>query len=174
MTDPSERALVPFVSVENMMRLVHEIGLEMLYNEHGELGFCVHVGGGLGRTPMVGPVIREFLPEKDLLTYLEAILRVYNRYGRRDNKYKARIKILVKALTPEGFAEKVEAEWSQTKNSPTRLTQDAVDHIKSHFTEPGYADLQDNPDELVSARADSRTNTRIPRASPPRSNFRVA
>ncbi|MBS3804661.1 MAG: nitrite/sulfite reductase [Oleiphilaceae bacterium] len=135
---------------------VHDIGLEMLYNEHGELGFCVHVGGGLGRTPMVGPVIREFLPEKDLLTYLEAILRVYNRYGRRDNKYKARIKILVKALTPEGFAEKVEAEWSQTKNSPTRLTQDAVDHIKSHFTEPGYADLQDDPQELVSARADSK------------------
>jgi sulfite reductase (NADPH) hemoprotein beta-component len=135
---------------------VHDIGLEMLYNERGELGFCVHVGGGLGRTPMVGPVIREFLPEKDLLTYLEAILRVYNRYGRRDNKYKARIKILVKALTPEGFAEKVEEEWSHTKDSPTRLTQEAIDHIKSHFTEPGYADLQDDPDELVSARADSK------------------
>ncbi|MFP3443198.1 hypothetical protein R0K18_36235, partial [Pantoea sp. SIMBA_133] len=74
---------------------VHDIGLQMVRNEAGDLGFRVHVGGGLGRTPMVGPVIRDFLPELDLLTYLEAVLRVYNRYGRRDNKFKARIKILV-------------------------------------------------------------------------------
>lgn len=135
---------------------VHDIGLQMVRSDDGELGFRVHVGGGLGRTPMVGPVIREFLPELDLLTYLEAILRVYNRYGRRDNKYKARIKILVKALTPEGFAERVEAEWAHIKDSPTRLTRDAIERMKGYFTEPDYQALEDNPDALLSARADSK------------------
>ncbi|MFL1405207.1 nitrite/sulfite reductase [Marinobacter sp. M1N3S26] len=135
---------------------VHDIGLQMVRNDAGELGFRVHVGGGLGRTPMVGPAIRDFLPELDLLTYLEAILRVYNRYGRRDNKYKARIKILVKALTPEGFAERVEAEWAHIKDSPTRLTHDAIERMKGYFTEPDYKALQDNPESLVSARAESR------------------
>lgn len=135
---------------------VHDIGLEIVRNDAGELGFRVYVGGGLGRTPMVGPVIREFLPELDLLTYLEAILRVYNRYGRRDNKYKARIKILVKALTPEGFAEKVEEEWAHTHDSPTRLTRDAIERIQGHFTEPDYQALNDNPDVLTRARAESK------------------
>jgi sulfite reductase (NADPH) hemoprotein beta-component len=135
---------------------VHDIGLQMVHNEAGEPGFRVHVGGGLGRTPMVGPVIRDFIPEPDLLTYLEAILRVYNRYGRRDNKYKARIKILVKALTPEGFAERVEAEWAHIKDSPTRLTRDAIERMKTYFTEPDYEALDDNPEALASARADSR------------------
>ncbi|MGM0569168.1 nitrite/sulfite reductase [Marinobacter sp.] len=135
---------------------VHDIGLQMVRNEAGELGFRVHVGGGLGRTPMVGPVIRDFIPEPDLLTYLEAILRVYNRYGRRDNKYKARIKILVKALTPEGFAERVEAEWSHIKDSPTRLTREAIDRMKGFFTEPAYEALQDNPPALETARGDSK------------------
>ncbi|SFR46023.1 sulfite reductase (NADPH) hemoprotein beta-component [Marinobacter daqiaonensis] len=135
---------------------VHDIGLQMVRNDAGELGFRVHVGGGLGRTPMVGPVIREFLPELDLLTYLEAILRVYNRYGRRDNKYKARIKILVKALTPEGFAERVEAEWSHIKDSPTRLTREAIDGMKEYFTEPDYEALEDNPTELAEARSQSK------------------
>ena len=127
---------------------VHDIGLQMVRNSAGELGFRVHVGGGLGRTPMVGPVIREFLPELDLLTYLEAVLRVYNRYGRRDNKFKARIKILVKAVTPEGFAEKVEAEWVHIKDSPTRLTREAIERIQGYFTEPAYASL-DNATELL-------------------------
>ncbi len=135
---------------------VHDIGLQMVRNDAGELGFRVHVGGGLGRTPMVGPVIRDFLPELDLLTYLEAILRVYNRYGRRDNKYKARIKILVKALTPEGFAERVEAEWARIKNSPTRLTRDAINRMKGYFTEPDYQALEDNPPALEAARNDSK------------------
>src|SRR6186713_2963656 len=79
---------------------VHDIGLQIVVKESGEIGFKVYVGGGLGRTPVIGSVIREFLPEEDLLPYLEAILRVYNLSGRRDNKYKARIKILVRALTP--------------------------------------------------------------------------
>ncbi|WP_152206673.1 nitrite/sulfite reductase [Marinobacter changyiensis] len=135
---------------------VHDIGLETVRNDAGDLGFKVYVGGGLGRTPMVGPVIREYLPELDLLTYLEAILRVYNRYGRRDNKYKARIKILVKALTPEGFADKVEDEWSHIKDSPSRLTHEAIARIQAYFTEPGYAALEDNPEALVQARAESK------------------
>lgn len=135
---------------------IHDIGLQMVRNEAGELGFRVHVGGGLGRTPMVGPVIRDFIPEQDLLTYLEAILRVYNRYGRRDNKYKARIKILVKALTPEGFAERVEAEWAHIKDSPTHLTRDAIDRMKGFFTEPAYKALQDNPPALATPRSENK------------------
>ncbi len=121
---------------------VHDIGLQMIRNDAGELGFQVRVGGGLGRTPLIGSVIREFLPELDLLTYLDAILRVYNRYGRRDNKYKARIKILVKALGPEAFAEKVEAEWAHIKDSPARLTEAEIDRIKVHFSSPAYLTVE--------------------------------
>jgi len=91
----------------------------------GETGFQVYVGGGLGRTPVIASSIREFLPKQHLLTYLDAVLRVYNRYGNRDNKYKARIKILVRAWTPEVFAERVEAEWAQIqpgKDGPATLT----------------------------------------------------
>jgi len=127
---------------------VHDIGLQMIRNDQGELGFRVLAGGGLGRTPMLAPVIREFLPELDLLTYLEAIIRVYNRYGRRDNKYRARIKILVKALTPEGFAEKVEAEWDHIKDSPTKLNRETIDKFQGYFTEPDYLDLE-NAGELL-------------------------
>jgi len=135
---------------------IHDIGLQLVRNEQGELGFRVHAGGGLGRTPMVGPVIREFLPELDLLTYLEAIVRVYNRYGRRDNKFKARIKILVKALTPAGFAEKVEAEWAQIKDSPTRLTPDAITKFQGYFTEPDYQTLENASDLLGKQRFENR------------------
>ncbi len=127
---------------------VHDIGLQIVRNDAGELGFRVLVGGGLGRTPVIGAVIREFLPEQHLLTYLEAILRVYNRYGRRDNKFKARIKILVRAMTPEGFAEKVEAEWAHMKGSPTTLTSEEVERVKQHFTAPAYETLQDRPAAL--------------------------
>ncbi|KPQ30142.1 MAG: sulfite reductase (NADPH) hemoprotein beta-component [Marinobacter excellens HL-55] len=135
---------------------VHDIGLQLVRNDQGELGFRVHVGGGLGRTPMVAPVIREFLPELDLLTYLEAVLRVYNRYGRRDNKFKARIKILVKALTPEGFAEKVEAEWEHIRTSPTRLTPEAIGKFQGYFTEPAYQTLENATDELSKQRFENR------------------
>src|SRR5205823_4282987 len=95
---------------------VHDIGLHAVKDEQGEIGFRVLVGGGLGRTPMIGSVIREFLPWPHLLTYLEAILRVYNRYGRRDNIHKARIKILVKERGADKFREEVEAEWAQIKD----------------------------------------------------------
>ena len=135
---------------------VHDIGLQMVRNDQGELGFRVHVGGGLGRTPMVGPVIREFLPELDLLTYLEAVVRVYNRYGRRDNKFKARIKILVKALSPAAFAEKVEAEWEQIKDSPTHLTYEEIDRVKAYFTEPAYEALEDATDTLSQQRFENK------------------
>lgn len=122
---------------------VHDIGLEMVKNDAGEIGYRVYVGGGLGRTPCVGPVIREFLPEKHLLTYLEAILRVYNLLGRRDNKYKARIKILVKALGAEAFAEKVEAEWVFLKDSPSTLTQAEIERVKANFILPQYRPLDE-------------------------------
>ncbi|HLT14523.1 MAG TPA: nitrite/sulfite reductase [Marinobacter sp.] len=135
---------------------VHDIGLQMVRNDQGELGFQVHVGGGLGRTPMVGPVIRTFLPELDLLTYLEAIVRVYNRYGRRDNKFKARIKILVKALSPETFAQKVEAEWEQIKHSPTRLSHEEIARVQGYFTEPAYEALEDVTDTLSQQRFEHR------------------
>lgn len=122
---------------------VHDIGLEATHNKEGILGFRVFVGGGLGRTPMIGSLINEFLPWQHLLTYLEAILRVYNRYGRRDNKYKARIKILVKALTPEVFAEKVATEWAFTKDGPMTLTNQEVTRISNYFIAPAYKDAED-------------------------------
>ena len=115
---------------------VHDIGLNAVRNAAGELGFQVLVGGGLGRTPMVGAEIRAFLPWQHLLTYLEAILRVYNRYGRRDNKFKARIKILVKALTPAVFAEKVEAEWENFKDSGVTLTDAELQRVSKYFITP--------------------------------------
>jgi len=121
--------------------LVHDIGLVALKDDAGHIGFRVIVGGGLGRTPIVGTVIREFLPWRHLITYLEAVLRVYNRLGRRDNKYKARIKILVKESTPAQFAEWVEAEFEATQNGPTLLSQSEVDLIAARFTQPVYKDL---------------------------------
>lgn len=128
---------------------VHDIGLQLVKNDLGEIGFTVLVGGGLGRTPIIGSVIKEFLPWQHLLTYLNAILRVYNRYGRRDNKYKARIKILVKAWTPEVFAEKVDEEWQRHKDGPLTLTSDEVERIKGFFTLPAFKEL--NAEETTSS-----------------------
>jgi sulfite reductase (NADPH) hemoprotein beta-component len=116
----------------------HDIGLRLVQNLDGDIGFKVYVGGGLGRTPVVGSVIREFLPENDLLTYLEAIVRVYNLNGRRDNKYKARIKILVRALGVETFTQMVEAEWATIRDSQTLLTDKEIKRAKSFFTAPDY------------------------------------
>ena len=117
---------------------VHDIGLNLACDEQGEIGFRVLVGGGLGRTPLIGHVIREFLPQRDLLSYLEAILRVYNQHGRRDNIYKARIKILVKALGPEVFRQQVEAEWAQIKDSGLVLDQAEVERVRRFFAPPSY------------------------------------
>ena len=107
------------------------------------LGFRVIVGGGMGRTPVIGHVIREFLPWQHLLTYVEAILRVYNRFGRRDNMYKARIKILVKERGPDKFREEVEAEWEQLRDGPSTLTKAEVRRVESRFVSPRYEALED-------------------------------
>lgn len=120
---------------------VHDIGIYLVRNERGETGFRILVGGGLGRTPYIGSFIREFLEKRYLLSYLEAILRVYNLFGRRDNIHKARIKILVKALGPEKFAEMVEKEWEQIKDSALLLDEREIARMKTFFTLP---DLDNN------------------------------
>jgi sulfite reductase (NADPH) hemoprotein beta-component len=130
---------------------VHDVGLQAVTNDAGEVGFRVRVGGGLGRTPMLGPVIREFLPWRHLLTYLEAILRLYNRYGRRDNKWKARIKILVKDLTAAVFRDQVEAEWECIKDTPATLTSAEVERVTRRFTRPSYEDIESLPSAYVLA-----------------------
>ena len=117
---------------------VHDIGLQARRDAAGNVGFRVLAGGGLGRTPLIGAEMREFLPWQHLLTYVEAILRVYNRYGRRDNKYRARIKILVKELTPEVFRAQVEEEWQHLQGGPSTLTTDEVQRIEQRFTRPVY------------------------------------
>ena len=118
--------------------LLHDIGIQLVTNDQGESGFHIFVGGGLGRTPVIAASIREFLPKEHLLTYLDAILRVYNRYGNRDNKYKARIKILVRAWTAEVFAERVESEWAHLKDGPGTLTGKEIERTKSFFNLPDY------------------------------------
>ncbi|QKS30603.1 MAG: Sulfite reductase [ferredoxin] [Accumulibacter sp.] len=129
----------------------HDIGLELLRDERGEIGVRIFVGGGLGRTPILGKVIREFLPRRHLLSYLEAILRLYNRYGRRDNMYKARIKILVQALGIDEFRRQVEAEWAHLKDGPTTVPDAEFARIAAHFAPPAWEDLP-AVDELHAAR----------------------
>ncbi len=117
---------------------VHDIGIAMRRGPDGEPGFEIWVGGGQGRTPVIAKRIREFLPEPDLLSYVEAILRVYNQFGRRDNIYKARIKILVNDLGIEAFAEAVEAEWRATRDGTLRLPESEIARIAQHFAPPDY------------------------------------
>lgn len=136
--------------------LVHDIGLQIVKNDAGEIGYQVYVGGGLGRTPIIGELVNPFLPEKHLLTYLDAVLRVYNLNGRRDNKYKARIKILVKAMGVEAFAAKVAEEWQHLKDGPATLTQAEIDRVKAHFTSPAYVQLTDTPTELSNQLAENK------------------
>ena len=134
--------------------LLHDIGLQLVKNEQGELGFEVFVGGGLGRTPIIGSSIRKFLPKQHLLSYLDAILRVYNRYGNRDNKYKARIKILVKAWTPEVFAKRVEEEWANIKDGPSTLTDAELARVTGFFSAPDYQDIDSTiADQSLAAQA---------------------
>jgi sulfite reductase (NADPH) hemoprotein beta-component len=129
---------------------VHDIGLHLVRNAQGEVGFEVLVGGGLGRAPMIGHVIREFLPKEDLLSYLEAILRVYNLEGRRDNIHKARIKILVKALGPEKFRELVEAEWQAARDTAPQFDAAEFERIKAFFAPHAYEALAD--EDVLSGR----------------------
>jgi sulfite reductase (NADPH) hemoprotein beta-component len=126
---------------------VHDIGLQLVRNDQGEIGFEVLVGGGLGRTPMIGVVIRPFLEKQHLLSYLEAILRVYNRFGRRDNKYKARIKIQVKETGAEQFAALVEAEWARIRDA-LPLDPAEIDRVSAFFQPPSYARLPATDDAL--------------------------
>src|SRR5258705_4720130 len=135
---------------------VHDIGLRLHRNGAGEAGFEVIVGGGLGRTPFVGKTIKPFLPKRDLLSYVEAILRVYNQYGRRDNIYKARIKILVHELGAEKFGAEVDAEWRTIKDGALALDPAVVADIEARFRYPGYEELADNPPELTKARNEDK------------------
>jgi sulfite reductase (NADPH) hemoprotein beta-component len=137
---------------------VHDIGLIIVHDAAGNTGFEVLVGGGLGRTPIIGTTIREFLPVADLLSYLEAILRVYNQYGRRDNLYKARIKILVKALGAEEFRARVEREWEITRQRMPALGAAQIEHARSYFTAPPYRPVDDAAAEslLAGQRAANR------------------
>jgi sulfite reductase (NADPH) hemoprotein beta-component len=135
---------------------IHDLAFRMHRNEAGELGFEVMVGGGLGRTPYLAKTIRQFLHKRDLLSYVEAVLRTYNQFGRRDNIWKARIKILVHDLGPEAFAKEVEAEWQGIKDGSLALDQAVVDEIAARFVYPDYAPLDDNPPELAEKRRSDR------------------
>ena len=142
-------------SVEDRAAIaVHDIGLTMVRNEAGEVGFKYMAGGGLGRTPILGSVIRDFLPWQHILTYTEAVMRVYNQFGRRDNKYKARIKILLKALGVEEFTRLVEAEWADLKDGPETLTREEFDRVAKWFQPHAYAQLEDG--DVLAPHADNR------------------
>ncbi len=134
---------------------VHDIGLHLVKNHEGEIGFEVLVGGGLGRTPILGQTIRPFLEKKDLLSYLEAILRVYNRLGRRDNKYKARIKITVREHGLSHIRELVEAEWVKIRDQLV-LDQQEIDRVKQYFTQPEYDADAANDTTFAKKRAADR------------------
>lgn len=134
---------------------IHDIGLRLIKNEKGETGFEVLVGGGLGRTPFIGKTIKHFVHGRDILSYIEAILRVYNQYGRRDNIYKARIKILVHELGIEKFSREVEDEWQHIRNSSLQIDDEVIEDIRSRFTYPNYEKLPHVPDELRQAAADA-------------------
>ncbi|WP_207864506.1 nitrite/sulfite reductase [Pseudomonas sp. 58(2021)] len=121
--------------------MMHDIGLYLYPGHDGQMLLRVIVGGGLGRTPILGLQIRDGLPWQHLLSYVEAVLRVYNRHGRRDNKYKARIKILVKALGIEAFAKEVEEEWQHLKDGPAQLTEDEYQRVANAFVPPNYRTL---------------------------------
>ncbi|MDK1669282.1 nitrite/sulfite reductase [Moraxella osloensis] len=140
---------------------LHDIGLHVVKNDAGDIGFEVIVGGGLGRTPVIGKVIRPFLPERHLLSYLDAILRIYNQYGRRDNKYKARIKILVESMGAEEFSRIVEEDWEKhNKDGALTLTAEQIEHAKTFFPQPAYQtfsqqQLQASQDKLATQFEDS-------------------
>ncbi|MFS0753621.1 nitrite/sulfite reductase [Noviherbaspirillum sp. 1P10PC] len=135
---------------------VHDLAFTVVKNEAGEVGFRVMVGGGMGRTPILGSVIREFLPRDHLLTYTEAIMRVYNQYGRRDNIYKARIKILVKAIGAEEFARQVEAEWTDIKEGPSTLTDQEFNRVAAYFAPPAYETLEDGGAALAAQQEENK------------------
>jgi sulfite reductase (NADPH) hemoprotein beta-component len=131
---------------------IHDLALRLHRNGAGETGFEVMVGGGLGRTPFLAKTIKQLLPKRDVLSYVEAVLRTYNQFGRRDNIYKARIKILVHELGAEAFAREVEAEWQSIKDGTLALDPAAVSEIAGRFVYPDYEQLDDSPPALAQAR----------------------
>lgn len=131
----------------------HDIGLELHANASREMGFRVLVGGGLGRTPVIGSEICQWLDRRHLLTYLEAILRVYNKHGRRDNKYKARIKILVKAMGVDAFRRAVEEEWGSLRDGPATLIESEIRRVADFFAQPPYEHLDAVAEETVVSEA---------------------
>lgn len=136
---------------------IHDIGLKLVRNDAGETGFEVLVGGGLGRSPFIGRTIKSFVAGRDILSYIEAVLRVYNQYGRRDNIYKARIKILVHELGIEKFAAEVEQAWAEIADGPLTLDDEMIEDIRSRFIYPAYEEkLPAEPDELRAAAGDAR------------------
>jgi sulfite reductase (NADPH) hemoprotein beta-component len=143
-------------SEDRAATLVHDIGVHALRNDAGEVGLRILVGGGLGRTPVIGYVIREWLPRGEILNYLDAILRVYNRFGRRDNIYKARIKILVKERTPAEFTRAVEEEWQASRSELAGVPDEEIERIASFFAPPPYAKLSGDDPGFRAAVADNR------------------
>src|SRR5258705_5998938 len=143
-------------TIDRAATLVHDIGVHVVRNDAGEVGFRVLVGGGLGRTPVVGHVIREFVPREEVLNYFDAIMRVYNRFGRRDNIYKARIKILVKEMTLDVLRELVETEWQRLKGGPATVTDAEIARLASFFGAPAYEVLPGDDAGFRSAVADNR------------------
>ncbi|WP_193369943.1 nitrite/sulfite reductase [Pelagibius marinus] len=152
---PNDRAAVRF----------HDIGLQVRRNEAGEVGFEVIVGGGLGRTPVIGTTIRKFLPKQHLLSYLEAILRVYNQLGRRDNLYKARIKILVQQTGAETFKDLVEDEWQQIKDGALDLPAEEIERIEAYFAPPAFETLEANQPAFEARRFEDRDFARWVRSN---------
>lgn len=136
-------------SIDQAATQVHDIGVYLIRGPEQEIGFRILAGGGLGRTPVIGQVVFDFVARHHLLTALEAILRVYNRAGRRDNKYKARIKILVRETGIEAFKARVMAEWERIKDGPQTLTEAEIDRCKTFFTDPSYLEKTDGPAELT-------------------------
>ncbi len=135
---------------------VHDVGLQVVKNAQGEIGFRVLVGGGLGRTPIIGTEICAFVPWQHAITYLESIVRVYNEHGRRDNIYKARIKILVKAIGIEEFKRQVEADWQFTKDGPCTITEAELNRVAACFTAPAYEQLPGDDASVDALQLDNK------------------
>ena len=141
----------------------HDIGVRILENEKGEQGFEVWVGGGMGRTPFIGTVIRPFLEYEHLLSYLESILRVYNLHGRRDNKFKARIKILVNELGAAEFTRLVEEDWAQCRDGALKLDRKEIDRITAFFQPPAYLAEAEARGEVAALEARTKSDPEFAR-----------
>jgi len=143
-------------SADRAATAVHDIGLAAVKNAQGKIGFRVLVGGGLGRTPILGTEICDFVPWQHVITYLESIVRVYNEYGRRDNLYKARIKILVKAIGIDEFRRRVEADWQHTRDGPCTITVEELNRVAAFFTAPDYEQLPEHNAAMAAQKSESR------------------